>query len=740
MESREDSRFPSMPNFGQIQPGPEWPLDPAFSNQSLKGPFCDLENVDPTTGNSGFAFSPAAQTQQPQIYLDIHMDDMNMPPDLTWLPGTGVDLSTATSDGPIIYQGRAAREASATGNLKIDSNHLLKKRTMPNRIPLDNRPFLMPTPRISRPNRPRSSVIRTATRASLRKVNSTRKGKAEIKGFQPMKLIRHLENEFQSNSTVSRGFKLKSSEIIGQLINLIDYEILHGSSGAKMFLSPEEEEEEDDLSSARSPEIVSPSFNLPLPSPDFNSSSEIYPDILDYASEPAQYSQTYTLPSRHKNNKTIYHCTYSNCGRAFTSPADWKRHEEIEKHWLQKRYMCLKCDIAIANTEDTVSCAFCSMFLPSLNDAEVHCLQCQDAREGSRTFARKDKFRDHLRDEHMIANILDYMESWTFAVKSDWPRQCGFCGVILSNWEERASHIEEHYKQGAKITDWKLPFPSAVDSEMQYSDTYHGYDSDDGNGNGGDGNLDQSGGPGNSSSAARVVGQGISSNSTGKEPQSYYVSYRGNSAHQRLQTILPVAHCNLEDYMAETDKTSLYTKRVLDLLHWQMCLLPGIAYLHKHKIKRGNVLLTNISTKYGEIFFSGFSLALIYALNPAKGTRSEIENKEFSFASMPCAPEVASRTTNGLPSDLFSLVYVLLEMLTFVHKSPRKYTDEDLTNNTDLKVCRRKLELAERWIDPLNSESQVTTEVGDLFWDERIAQNMWWLYKFAFKTKHLIRA
>jgi hypothetical protein len=484
------------------------------------------------------------QIGQPQGCLDISMDDANVPPDLTWQLRTGVNLSATALGGPMLPQSAAGRESDTSGTLNAGPSHRLKKTAIPGRKPLVNRPFLMPTSPIFRSNRPKSSGLRTATITTHKKVTSAQNRKAKIKGLSPMKLISHLEDEFQSNSTVSRDFKHKSSEILGLLKNLIDHERIHGSSGASLFLS-HEEEDGDDLSSAGTPKTVSPSFRLPLRTPDFNSGFEIRPDALNSDSMSTLCTETYNLPSRQKIAKTIYHCTYPKCAKYFWSPADWKRHEEIETHWMQKRYMCLECDIAVPNPDDTFLCIYCSTSASSLDEARVHSLQCQDARVNMKTFARKDKFRDHLRDEHSIANIRNYMESWVLPVKSEWPPQCGFCGVILNTWDERATHIEGHYKQGSRITDWKLPFPVEDDSVMIYSDA--GHDNDGDNGGGGGRNQDQSrlqsysyhlgGWHGEHSSAAIVAGQENSSTSIHKDQQNYCLEYSYNNYNQQRQTI-----------------------------------------------------------------------------------------------------------------------------------------------------------------------------------------------------------
>jgi hypothetical protein len=552
MASRSDEHLSLMPDFSSRfdldfnQAGPEWGLDPEFLGPSWKVPVNNSENTCPVTGSSGVSRCGSGSTtalhiEQVDDYLDMSMDSADILSDITWQLETGTDFSTTVLKRPTVAHS-ASREGVTAGSLKTGPYHFPEQSTMPARRPLASRPFSMPFSRSSRSSQLESSVSRSTTNVTSRKVNSIQKRKASAKKFLPMKLIGHLENEFQSNLTVSREFKRKSSEILGQLKKLIDNEKLHGSSGASMFLSPEEQVD-DDQTSTGSTGMGSSSTNLILHMADLDSGFETHLGALAPASMSAQCTQTHNLVSRHAKTKTIYQCTYPKCVKSFISFHDWKRHEEIEKHWLQKRYMCLECDIAIADPENIISCAFCLVSLSSLDDAKLHSLQCQDAKDNNRTFARKDKFRDHLRDEHMIANIQEYMESWTFSIESNWPRRCGFCGAIFKRWEERAAHIEEHYKRGVRITAWKLPFSSGDDSAIENLDAIYENDSDDDeHGYQGQSSLQPysyhlGGYPGNSSSAARVRGRGNSSASTDKEQQSNHRACGGDNAHQNHQTI-----------------------------------------------------------------------------------------------------------------------------------------------------------------------------------------------------------
>jgi hypothetical protein len=182
-----------------------------------------------------------------------------------------------------------------------------------------------------------------------------------------------------------------------------------------------------------------------------------------------------------------YHCTFFSNGKmcSFSTrcKGDWVRHEESEKHWPQKRYMCLMCIESVEGSDGRFLCPFCFEAVPTAGNNKMHYLQCQKAQKGRHVFAgaRKEHFRDHLR-EHGMTNISPGASTWTFPVNSAWPRDCGFCDDRFIAWEVRADHVAAHFQQGASISTWKLPSRKgkrAGDSRPRNNDKWDGDDDSD---------------------------------------------------------------------------------------------------------------------------------------------------------------------------------------------------------------------------------------------------------------------
>jgi hypothetical protein len=169
-------------------------------------------------------------------------------------------------------------------------------------------------------------------------------------------------------------------------------------------------------------------------------------------------------PQARTSNTTIYHCTVPVdgilCKFSANSEGDWVRHEESDKHWPQKRYMCISCIDLIKDEEGNSLCDFCLQQLPPVGSNKTHYLQCRKAQRGKHVFnaARKDHFRNHLKT-HGIADITSETSAWTFAVESGWNRQCGFCTQTFTNWDERKHHVAKHFQQGMDISSWIFPSP-----------------------------------------------------------------------------------------------------------------------------------------------------------------------------------------------------------------------------------------------------------------------------------------
>jgi len=179
-----------------------------------------------------------------------------------------------------------------------------------------------------------------------------------------------------------------------------------------------------------------------------------------------------------------YQCTFidhdkSYCLQSSKDYGDWKRHEE--KHYPQKRWVCL-----IQGSVEGRSCYVCSGRIDLVEEpvtvTHTACLT-RPARQGH-TFLRRDKLLAHVRSEHKCEASIG---TWYQNVSGNWKRQCGFCGEIFSEWEERCRHVGQHFQKNKRmIPDWKDPWPLASGNSDQRPD-----DDSENNDNGG---MDDNGG------------------------------------------------------------------------------------------------------------------------------------------------------------------------------------------------------------------------------------------------------
>jgi hypothetical protein len=180
--------------------------------------------------------------------------------------------------------------------------------------------------------------------------------------------------------------------------------------------------------------------------------------------------------------KSLYYCTREGCTYSTHSCAEWKRHEESQKHSQQERFMCLECPQSppLVDVNGDPICEFCKTSFPSLGNLSAHYLQCQHAQRSSTTYGRKDRLIAHLRDHHTINNANQVAAAGRFTVDSQWPRQCGFCGVFFKTWDERMGHVASHFQEGLDMSAWKLPLPRSKDFHPTFKpQPKHGDDSDD---------------------------------------------------------------------------------------------------------------------------------------------------------------------------------------------------------------------------------------------------------------------
>ncbi|KAE8441555.1 hypothetical protein EG329_004674 [Mollisiaceae sp. DMI_Dod_QoI] len=158
-----------------------------------------------------------------------------------------------------------------------------------------------------------------------------------------------------------------------------------------------------------------------------------------------------------------YRCIFQKPGQQcdFSSKreSDWARHGESDKHFPQKRYMCILCIDSLDDDQGSPLCIFCFSSISINGNNKQHYLQCEGSQKGRHIFsgARDENFKRHLR-KHSLTGIGPEQSTWTFDPRCDWPRECGFCGDQFSLWGKRTSHIAEHFRQGADISQWRLPF------------------------------------------------------------------------------------------------------------------------------------------------------------------------------------------------------------------------------------------------------------------------------------------
>ncbi|THV76782.1 hypothetical protein D6D28_00824 [Aureobasidium pullulans] len=180
---------------------------------------------------------------------------------------------------------------------------------------------------------------------------------------------------------------------------------------------------------------------------------------------------TLRKPSNDKNAKKdrIYQCTF--CTDTFTTKYDWQRHEKT-LHLSLEKYIC--CPLGPETLDPATGktiCAYCCEPEPSKDHIESHNhRQCLDKGFEGRTFYRKDHLRQHLRLVHE-SKLLPHMEGWKTNLTNVNSR-CGFCNQRFSIWSERNDHLAAHFKNGARMSDWKgcrgldPPIAALVNSAM----------------------------------------------------------------------------------------------------------------------------------------------------------------------------------------------------------------------------------------------------------------------------------
>ena len=276
----------------------------------------------------------------------------------------------------------------------------------------------------------------------------------------------------QSIKPYSPFSRRKATDLINQVAKLVDQLDQIALEEEKYGNSSSDDDDvnqpsttissEDSLSNSELVNIESETDNTSI------SSTSCQPAVGGQSSVSVEDRQHETVhaPCLQCGIKDLYYCTREGCKYSTHSCAEWKRHEESQKHSQQERFICLECPQSpppIGVNGNSV-CEFCRTSFPTLGtNLTAHYLQCQRAQQSCTTYGRKDRLIAHLRSHHSTINASQVAATGRFTVDSKWPRQCGFCGVRFKTWDERMEHIGSHFQDGLDMSSWKLPLPQPRD-------------------------------------------------------------------------------------------------------------------------------------------------------------------------------------------------------------------------------------------------------------------------------------
>ncbi|CEJ59173.1 hypothetical protein PMG11_07807 [Penicillium brasilianum] len=162
------------------------------------------------------------------------------------------------------------------------------------------------------------------------------------------------------------------------------------------------------------------------------------------------------------DNDRIFCCTF--CCDTFKNKFDWSRHEK-SLHLNLGGWACTPHGgSALSTVTGRMHCVYCNSPEPTPEHLDGHNhFQCSDS---TRIFRRKDHLVQHLRLVHSLES-LPVIDDWKILGPTITSR-CGFCDQRLQDWDERADHLTNHFRQGMTMSDWKgdHDFPPAIAAQV----------------------------------------------------------------------------------------------------------------------------------------------------------------------------------------------------------------------------------------------------------------------------------
>ena len=156
-----------------------------------------------------------------------------------------------------------------------------------------------------------------------------------------------------------------------------------------------------------------------------------------------------------RQGNLIFQCTW--CNKGFRRADAWKRHEECE-HSPQFEWVCMPNGPTEVTASGERFCVFCGPCSIVHSQDQHSSKECFAKKQEERSFTRKDGLQQHLKQKHGLEGfpVLDH---WRRPISSADNKEtsCGFCEFEPPNWDSRAKHIAQHFRDGYGMRSWVDP-------------------------------------------------------------------------------------------------------------------------------------------------------------------------------------------------------------------------------------------------------------------------------------------
>ncbi|KAM3424870.1 hypothetical protein BST61_g6847 [Cercospora zeina] len=119
----------------------------------------------------------------------------------------------------------------------------------------------------------------------------------------------------------------------------------------------------------------------------------------------------------------------------------------------------------------------------------------------------------------------------------------------------------------------------------------------------------------------------------------------------------PIADCNLHQFLAQRPFPESH---LMALRQFYGCLASGVDYLHEKKIRHRDLKLENVLVKNFQVYIADFGTAMGWTAS----NRGTTQTRGVPATPHYMAPEVDSKQSRNVASDMWSLGIVFLEILT----------------------------------------------------------------------------